>query len=66
MSTNLLILDEVFDASLDAAGCDEFMKMIQNMDGTNIFLISHKGDLLMDKFRSIIRFEKIGNFSVLK
>jgi DNA repair exonuclease SbcCD ATPase subunit len=62
-STNLLILDEVFDASLDANGCDEFLKIIHNLEDTNIFVISHKGDVLHDKFSNIIRFTKQKNFS---
>jgi DNA repair exonuclease SbcCD ATPase subunit len=63
-NTNLLILDEVFDASLDTAGCEEFLKLIHEIGAeTNVFVISHKGDALIDKFRSLIRFEKIKNFS---
>jgi DNA repair exonuclease SbcCD ATPase subunit len=62
-NTNLLILDEVFDASLDANGCDEFLKLIHNLEETNIFVISHKGDVLHDKFANIIRFTKHKNFS---
>jgi DNA repair exonuclease SbcCD ATPase subunit len=63
-STNLLIMDEVFDSSLDNSGTDEFLKIIQGITAdTNIFIISHKGDTLMDKFHSIIRFEKHKNFS---
>ena len=63
-NTNLLILDEVFDSSLDSVGTDEFLKLIHEMGSeTNIFVISHKGDQLFDKFRSIIRFEKKNNFS---
>ncbi len=62
-STNLLILDEVFDASLDANGCDEFLKLIHNLEDTNVFVISHKGDVLHDKFNNIIRFTKQKNFS---
>ena len=63
-NTNLLILDEVFDASLDTAGCDEFLKLIHQLGGeTNVFVISHKGDILSEKFRSQIRFEKVKNFS---
>ena len=54
-NTNLLILDEVFDSSLDAVGTEEFLKLIQDMGkDTNVFIISHKGDQLFDKFRSII------------
>ena len=63
-NTNLLILDEVFDASLDTGGCDEFLKLLQDIGSdTNVFVISHKGDILTDKFRSQIRFEKVKNFS---
>jgi DNA repair exonuclease SbcCD ATPase subunit len=63
-NTNLLILDEVFDASLDTSGCDEFLKLLQEIGSdTNVFVISHKGDVLTDKFRSHIRFEKVKNFS---
>jgi len=63
-NTNLLILDEVFDASLDTAGCDEFLKLIHQLGGeTNVFVISHKGDVLSEKFRNQIRFEKVKNFS---
>jgi DNA repair exonuclease SbcCD ATPase subunit len=62
-STNLLILDEVFDASLDSNGCDEFLKIIHDMEGSNIFVISHKGDVLHDKFTNTIRFTKHKNFS---
>jgi DNA repair exonuclease SbcCD ATPase subunit len=63
ISTNILILDEVFDASLDGAGCDEFLKLIHTLENTNVFVISHKGDVLIDKFRSQIKFEKSGNYS---
>ena len=63
-STNLLILDEVFDSSLDGVGMEEFMKLLNSLDkNTNVFVISHKGDQLFDKFRSVIKFEKKGNFS---
>ena len=63
-NTNLLILDEVFDSSLDTVGTEEFLKLIHEMGtDTNVFVISHKGDQLFDKFRSIIRFEKKNNFS---
>ena len=63
-STNLLILDEVFDASLDGAGCDEFLKLLHQMGkDANVFVISHKGDILADKFFSTIRFEKHKDFS---
>jgi len=63
-NTNLLILDEVFDSSLDTVGTEEFLKLINEMGtDTNVFVISHKGDQLFDKFRSVIKFVKKGNFS---
>ena len=62
-NTNLLILDEIFDSSLDGAGTDEFLKILNTLDGENVFVISHKQDMLVDKFRSTIRFEKVKNFS---
>lgn len=63
-STNLLIFDEVFDSSLDSSGTDDLLKILQSLsDMTNIFVISHKGDVLYDKFRSIIKFEKKNSFS---
>ena len=63
-NTNLLILDEVFDASLDSSGCDEFLKLLTEIGSdTNVFVISHKGDVLQDKFRNQITFEKVKNFS---
>ena len=63
-NTNLLILDEVFDSSLDSVGTEEFLKLINEMGtDTNVFVISHKGDQLFDKFRSVIKFEKKNNFS---
>jgi DNA repair exonuclease SbcCD ATPase subunit len=63
-NTNLLILDEVFDSSLDTIGTEEFLKLIHEMGtDTNVFVISHKGDQLFDKFRSVIKFEKKNNFS---
>ena len=64
VNTNLLLLDEVFDASLDNNGCDEFLKLLNQLDNeTNVFVISHKGDILAEKFKKEIRFEKIKNFS---
>jgi len=62
--TNLLILDEIFDSSLDASGVDDFLKIIAALpDDVNAFVISHKGDLFEDKFQETIKFEKKGNFS---
>jgi DNA repair exonuclease SbcCD ATPase subunit len=64
VNTNLLILDEVFDSSLDGVGTEEFLKLLNSLDNsTNVFVISHKGDQLFDKFRSVIKFEKKNNFS---
>jgi len=62
-NTNLLIMDEVFDSSLDATGTDDFLKILNSLESQNIFVISHKGDILFDKFNSIIKFEKQKNFS---
>ena len=62
-NTNLLILDEVFDSSLDANGTEYLMNILHMLEGTNVFVISHKSDILQDKFRSVIRFEKVKNFS---
>ena len=63
-STNLLIMDEVFDSSLDAGGTEEFIKILEGLtQDTNTFIISHKGDQLYDKFHSVIKFEKHKNFS---
>ena len=64
MSTNLLILDEVFDSSLDEDGTSDFLKIIHSLgNDSNVFVISHKGEILHDKFKHIIKFEKIKNFS---
>ena len=62
-NTNLLILDEVFDSSLDANGTEDLMKILGVLENTNLYVISHKGDILQDKFRNVIRFEKANNFS---
>jgi DNA repair exonuclease SbcCD ATPase subunit len=63
-NTNLLILDEIFDSSLDASGTDEFMRILNNkLAKENVFVISHKGDTLIDKFPSILKFEKYKNFT---
>lgn len=66
VNTNLLLLDEIFDSSLDAAGTDYFLNLMNQFgDKSNIFVISHKGDQLFDKFRSVIKFEKRNDFSVI-
>ncbi len=62
-NTNLLILDETFDSSLDTNGTEELMKILQMLEGVNLFVISHKGDILQDKFMNVIRFSKEKNFS---
>jgi len=62
-NTNLLVLDEIFDSSLDGTGTDEFLKILNTLAKENVFVISHKGDTLYDKFRSVVKFEKVKNFS---
>ena len=62
-NTNLLILDEIFDSSLDYNGTDEFLKILNTLSNENVFIISHKSDLNVDKFDGLIRFEKQQNFS---
>ena len=65
-ATNLLILDEVFDSSLDNNGTDYVMSLLNTIgEDANVFVISHKGDILFDKFRSVIKFEKKQNYSVI-
>lgn len=65
-STNLLILDEVFDSSLDNSATDYVMTLLNTLgDGTNVWVISHKGDQLFDKFPHIVRFTKRQNYSVI-
>jgi len=65
-NTNLLILDEVFDSSLDAVGTEEVVKILQNMSkNNNVFVISHKSDQMLDKFPNILIYKKVNNFSVL-
>ena len=64
VNCNLLILDEVFDSSLDAVGTEEFFKILGGMGRkTNIFVITHKSDQLVDKFENNLHFVKKGNFS---
>lgn len=63
-NTNLLILDEVFDSSLDTAGTEEFMKILYSFGvNANVFVISHKADQLVDKFEHTMLFERKNNFS---
>jgi len=64
VNTNLLLLDEIFDSSLDVAGTDYFLSVMDKLgENSNIFVISHKGDVLLDKFQNNIKFEKINDFS---
>lgn len=63
---NLLVLDEVFDSSLDLSGTEEFLKIIQSLENANIFVISHKTDTLIDKFPYVLTFAKERGFSTLK
>jgi DNA repair exonuclease SbcCD ATPase subunit len=65
-NTNLLILDEIFDSSLDNQGTDDFFKILKTLTKENVFIISHKGDILFDKFTNIIKFEKEQNFTRLQ
>ena len=65
-NTNLMVLDEIFDSSLDGQGTDDFFKIVNKMGKENIFIISHKGDILFDKFTNIIKLEKEHNFTRLQ
>ena len=65
-NTNILILDEIFDSSLDGEGTEAFFKILnKTLQNENTFIISHKGDILFDKFTNIIKFEKYKNFARL-
>ena len=64
-NTNLLIFDEIFDSSLDGSGTEDFFKILKSLTSENTFIISHKGDILFDKFTNIIKFEKYKNFTRL-
>tara|TARA_B100000575_G_scaffold49950_1_gene36806 strand:+ start:12576 stop:14327 length:1752 start_codon:yes stop_codon:yes gene_type:complete len=64
VNTNILILDEIFDSSLDSNGTQDFMRILYNItDGNNVFVISHKGEQIVDKFNNVIEFKKYKNFS---
>jgi DNA repair exonuclease SbcCD ATPase subunit len=64
ISTNILIMDEVFDSSLDANGTEEFLKLMNNLKSdNNVFIISHKTDQISDKFENVLKFKKVKNFS---
>ena len=67
VSTNLLILDEVFDSSLDENGTQELMKILRGFgNNTNVLVISHKGEILVDKFMRTAIFEKVNDFSKMR
>ena len=63
ISTNLLLLDEIFDGSLDGQGTDDFLEILNTLDNENVFIISHKTDMIADKFKNVIKYEKVGNFT---
>ena len=64
VNTNILILDEIFDSSLDVNGTTDFINILRTVnDGNNVFIISHKEDMLHDKFDNVIQFKKVKNFS---
>jgi ABC-type transport system involved in cytochrome bd biosynthesis fused ATPase/permease subunit len=66
VNTNLLILDEIFDSSLDSSATDLLLQLLDEVSkDTNVFVISHKGDILNDKFHSILKVEKRNEFSVI-
>ena len=63
ISCNLLLLDEIFDSSLDGSGTDDFLKILNTLEGENVFIISHKTDMIADRFANVMKFEKVGNFT---
>ncbi len=63
INTNLLILDEIFDSSLDISGTEELIQILHELENTNLFVISHKSDQLIEKFDQTIKFSKVKNFS---
>ena len=66
VNTNILIFDEIFDSSLDVNGTDEFLKIMWSLvSDTNVFIISHKSDQMIDKFKKVYKFAKKRNFSVV-
>lgn len=66
-NTNLLILDEIFDSSLDVSGTDDFMKILRAFsEDSNVFVISHKPDAMQDRFESVMVVEKKQNFSTIR
>jgi ABC-type molybdenum transport system ATPase subunit/photorepair protein PhrA len=65
-ATNLLILDETFDSSLDGDGVENLLRILNTLTATNVFVITHKPDSMVDKMASKLEFAKSGNFSTLK
>jgi len=65
-STNLLILDEIFDGSLDSEGVDNLRKILSDLTGCNIIIISHNIDVKYSEFDKIIKFTKVKNFSTME
>lgn len=66
INTNLLILDEIFDSSLDDFGTDNFIRIIKHViSKSNVFVISHKTDELIDKFENVVKFSKVKGFSMM-
>jgi len=65
-ATNLLILDETFDSSLDGDGVENLLRILNTMTATNVFVITHKAEMMADKMQFKLEFVKNGNFSMLK
>ena len=63
ISCNLLMLDEIFDSSLDGQGTDDFLKILNTLEDENVFIISHKTDMIADRFKNVVKYEKVGNFT---
>ena len=63
ISCNLLMLDEIFDSSLDGQGTDDFLKILNTLENENVFIISHKTDMIADRFKNVVKYEKVGNFT---
>lgn len=66
MECNLLVLDEVFDGSLDFNGTEDLLNILSTLEGSNVFVISHKTDVMLEKFEHVIKFDKVKNFTEIK
>lgn len=66
INTNLLIMDEILDSSLDSASVEYFLKLIDNIENTNIIIVSHRADSIDDKFDRVLKFEKVKDFTRVK